>query len=226
MSRGWAVFAGIITTLMGIACVFIFKIKEPEWLFLIIPFLISFATGHTYTIPVPWPPFKERLQNEVEYDIWAEKISNFPSTLFGRVIDADPFIPYVFRIWWLRQSRYYSVKYQYASILALFFALIFFCILWFSFFTHEFSPWITGIVAFMGSWFFGNIFGTFKKYMDAEKLRDKFIVEANRFWNEFEDRLFDWVINQPWVGRYPKKKIDEEEVDFAIDKLGAPKTNQ
>ncbi|MCX8034303.1 MAG: hypothetical protein N3A00_03175 [Thermodesulfovibrio sp.] len=220
MPRGWAVFTGIVATLLGTACVFIFKIKEPGWLLLIFPFLIGFATGNTYTIPVPWPPFKEKLQNQVEYDIWAEKIAYFHTTLFGRVIDSDPFIPYVFRIWWFRQNKYYSTKYLYSSYLTIFFAFIFFCILWFSFLTHEFSPWITGIAASMGSSLLGNILGDLKKYMDAEKIRDKFTVEADRFWNEFENRLFDWVSNQPWVGRYPNKKIDEKEINSAIEKLG------
>lgn len=220
MPRGWAVFVGIITTLLGLGCVFIFKIKEPAWLLLILPFLIGFATGHTYTIPVPWSPFKERLHNEVEYNIWAEKILDFPSTLFGRVVDSDPFIPYVFRIWWFRQSKYYAIKYLYSPCLSLFFTFIFFGIFWFSYLAHEFSSW-TVIAAVIVSLLLGNILGTLKKYMNAEKLKDEFIVEANKFWNEFENRLFDWVSTQPWVGvRYPKKEIDEKEINSAIEKLG------
>ncbi len=223
MPRGWAVFAGIITTLLGILCVFIFKLKEPAWCLLIFPFLISFALARTYIIPVPWTPFKEILHNEVEYDIWAEKIRDFPYSLFGRVVDSDPFIPYVFRIWWIRQSRYHSFKYLYSPYINLFFAFIFFSVFWLSFWMHELSSWVI-VAALMVTWLFGNYFATLKKYMDAEKLRDKFMDEANRFWNEFEDRLFDWVSSQPWVGiKYSKEKFDEKEIDSAIEKLGLQK---
>lgn len=220
MPRGWTVFAAITTTLSGVVFVFVFKIKEPAWLLLSFPFFIGFIVGRTYTIPVPWPPFRETLQNEVEYDIWAEKILNFSSTLFGRVVDSDLSVPYIFRIWWIRQSKYSAIKYLYSPYLSLFFAFIFFGILWFSYLTHEFSVW-TLIAAIIVSLFFGNIVGTLKKYMDAEKLKNRYTVEANKFWNEFENRLFDWVSTQPWIGgKYSKEKISEKEVDFAIKKLG------
>lgn len=218
--RGWTIFNAIITTLLGTIFIFIFKINKPAWLLLAFPFFIGFIIGSTHTIPVPWPPFRETLQNKVEYDIWAEKILNFSSTLFGRAVDSDLFIPYIFRIWWIQQSKYYAIKYVYSPYISLFFAFIFFSILWFSYSTHEFSVWFV-IATVIVSLLFGNILGTLKKYMEVEKLKSKYIVEADKFWNEFESKLFDWVSTQPWVKvKYPKEKINEKEVDYAIKTLG------
>lgn len=221
LPKGWWIFTGIILTLIEIAMVIIFKVKNSMVLLFLFPLLIGFAMGKSNIIPVPWPPFKETLNHEVEYRLWAEKIQEFPYTLFGRAIQLDPFLPYQLKIRWLNQSKYFSIKFLHSGYLSLITVLVFFGILWFTLLFYNFSP-LLGITALsIISWILGDLLGNLKKYMDSEKLKNKFIVEAHQFWEEFEDRLFNWVKAQLWVERgFFKEEIDEREVEISLKELG------
>ncbi|MCX8041444.1 MAG: J domain-containing protein [Thermodesulfobacteriaceae bacterium] len=221
LPKGWWIFTGIILTLIEIVIVIIFKVKNPMGILFIFPLLIGFAMGKSNIIPVPWPPFRETLNHEVEYHLWAEKIQEFPYTLFGRAIQLDPCLPYQLKIKWLNQSRYFSIKFLHSGYLSLITVLIFFGILWFTLMFYDFSP-LLGITALgIVSWILGDLLGNLKKYIDSEKLKNKFIVEAHQFWEEFEDRLFNWVKTQPWVGKgFFKEEIDEREVEISLRELG------